>query len=125
VLRIGELMELELRPLERVVDLEALVAGPGSLSGKVTFRVDRLAGEVARSLQVKVSGAPAGTVHPVSIAGVHLANLEIEDDGKGKLEFSTRKGEPFPAAFVEPADGARVQIGQLFEGQLSARKSGG
>lgn len=121
VIRVGELMELELKALERVVDLEALVAGPGKLAGKVTFRFDRLGDAISKEFQVKLTGGPANSVHPVTLNGVEVAELTIEDDGKGKLELSSRRSGALPSGFTDPAPGAAIQIGTLYSGVLQPR----
>jgi hypothetical protein len=120
VIRVGETV-LELKPLERQVDLQRVIAGPGQLAGKVTFRVDRLGDAVAREFEIKLKGAPPGSKHPVTLAGQVLVTLEVDDDGEGKLELSTRRGDAFPAGFVDPSAGGSLQIGSLFSGQLEAR----
>ena len=120
VIRVGDVV-LELKPLERQVDLQRVIAGPGPLAGKVTFRVDRLGDAVARELEIKLKGAPPSSKHPVTIAGRALATLEVDDDGEGKLQLSSRKGQAFPAGFVDPSAGTALQIGTLFTGPLEAR----
>ena len=120
VIRVGE-TALELKPLERQVDLQHVIAGPGQLAGKVTFRVDRLGDAVAREFQIKLKGLPPSTKHPVTLGGQALATLEVDDDGEGKLELSSRRGDAFPAGFVDPTAGAALQIGTLFSGKLEAR----
>jgi hypothetical protein len=121
-IRLGELVQLELQTLERGLDLEAAISGPGKLSGKVTFRLDRLGSAQAREFQVKVAGAPAETVQVVILGDVEVGNLEVEEDGKGKLELSTRMGGQLPSAWVDPSDGTAVRIGTLFSGELRGRK---
>jgi hypothetical protein len=118
VFRVGELMELRFDNLERLTSLEAAIAGPGALSGKVTFKVDRLAGVVSREFRLKLEQAPAGTVHAVTLDGVHVADLDIDLDGKGKVKFSTKELPPFPDTFPEPHAGSVVQVGDLFRQEL-------
>jgi hypothetical protein len=122
VIQVGDLMTLQLGALERVVDLEAVIQGPGKLAGKVSFRFDRLGEAESKEFQIKVSGGPANTVQAVTVGGVAVGELSIEDDGKGKLEYSSRKGRPFPAGFVDPTAGTALQIGTAFSGELLARR---
>lgn len=120
VLQVGELAQLSFLPLERLTDLEARIAGPGELEGKVTYRIERLGDAVTREFQVKVTQAPEGTRHPVQLDGVSMGELETDLAGKGKLLFSTKENHPFPPGFVEPRPGSTVVVGELFRGQLGA-----
>lgn len=119
VVRIGELAELRLEPLERLAHLESAVE-QGKLAGKVTFKRERLAGQVTREFKLKLSGAPPGE-HPVELAGVAVGDISVEADGKGKLEFSEQERTPFPADFPALEPGATVRIGALFSGRLESR----
>lgn len=118
VVRIGELAELRLETLEKLTDLRADIAGPGKLSGKVGFKIERLGDSVTREFQVKVTHAEEKTVHPVTLDGVHVADLSVDLAGKGKVEFSTLSGDTFPAGFPEPRPGSSIEIGRLFKGEL-------
>ncbi len=116
LVRIGELAALRLEAVERLTALEAAIAGPGALSGKITFRIERLGDSVSREFQVKVTNAAEKTVQPVSLEGVHVGDLNVDLGGKGKLLLSTREGRGFPADFPEPRAGSVVQVGELFRG---------
>lgn len=116
--RVGDLMELRLEKLEKLTHLETLLSGPGTLSGKVNFKVERLGDVVSREFQVKVEGAPAKTVHAVTLDGVALGELVVDFEGQGKLEFSTKELPPFPADFPEPHVDSAFQIGTLASGKL-------
>lgn len=118
VLRVGELMELHFVPLERLVDLQALIAGPGELSGKATFRVERLGADVSREFQVKLAHAPVNSEHMVTVDGHEIGALSIDASGEGKLKFPARDSEPFPTAFPELRAGTRIRVGAVFEGAL-------
>ena len=118
LLRVGELMELHLDVLEKLADLEAPISGPGGLSGKIGFEIERLGSTVTREFQIKVEKAPVKTTHPVSLDGVHVGDMSVDVEGQGKLKFSTKKSPPFPAAFPEPHAGSVVRVGDLFQGEL-------
>lgn len=118
VFRVGELMELHLDELVKLVDLEAPLAGPGTLAGKVGFEVERLGDVVTREFQVKVEMAPQKSVHPVSIDGIPVGDLVIDLEGRGKLKFSTKEPPPFPADFPEPHVDSSFQVGELVSGKL-------
>lgn len=118
VVRIGELAEVRLLPLEKLTDLRADFAGPGKLAGKIAFKIERLGDAVTRKFEVKVTSAEVKTVHPVSLDGVHVADLSVDLAGKGKVEFSTLSGAPFPEGFHEPRAGSSVVIEGLFKGEL-------
>jgi hypothetical protein len=120
VLQVGEAMELRLEMLEKLVHLESVVPG-GQLSGKASFKIERLAGEITREFKVKISGAPADTVHDVSLDGVRIGELSVDSDGKGKLEFSDVEGSPFPAGFPQIGADSSIQVGELFSGKLQDR----
>lgn len=118
IFRVGELMELRLDDLVKLTRLEAPITGPGALSGKVGFKVERLGSTVTREFQVKVEKAPIKTVHPVTLDGVYVGDLVIDVEGAGKLKFSTKERPPFPADFPEPRPDSQVQVGELFSGKL-------
>jgi hypothetical protein len=94
------------------------IAGPGKLSGKVGYKIERLGDTVTTEFQVKVTQAEAKSVHPVQIDGTHVGDLNVDLAGKGKLLYSTLEGEPFPKGFQAPKAGSKVVVGTLFEGQL-------
>ena len=119
VLRVGELMELLLDEVVKLTDLEAPIAGPGQLTGKVGYKVERLGEVLTREFQVKVEEAPKKSVHPVSIDGVQVGELEVDVEGEGKLKYSTKKPPAFPSDFPELRAGALVQVGELFRGPLA------
>jgi hypothetical protein len=117
VIRIGEIMDLHFFALVRLKDLEARIAGPDKLSGKVTFKVEQLGKDVTREFLVKFTGAQAKTVLPVTLADVHVGDITVDLEGVGRLLLSTKKG-PLPASFPEPEVGAKVKVGDLFAGEL-------
>ena len=116
VIHVGELMQLELDVLEILTHLTAYPSG--SVSGKIGYKVERLGDVVTREFQVKLAGAPPESAHPVRLAGVAIGQLEIDDEGEGKLEFSTKEGLAFPDGFPDLEAGAEIEIGDLFVGRL-------
>jgi hypothetical protein len=54
----------------------------------------------------------------VTLDGVHIADLSVDLGGKGKVEFSTLSGAPFPDGFREPRPGSSIEIEGLFKGEL-------
>ncbi|HET6202841.1 MAG TPA: hypothetical protein VFI25_08575 [Planctomycetota bacterium] len=125
VVRVGELLELRLEPLERVAHLESLIAGAGPVSGKISFKVERLGKSITREFQLRISGARAKTLHAVTLDEVPIADLTIDLEGKGEIEFSNKPsakdGLPFPAQFPELRAGSRIRIGDLFAGEFRDR----
>jgi hypothetical protein len=121
VFRVGELLELRFDNLERLTHLEAAISGPGALSGKVSFKVDRLGDVVSREFRIKVEEAPPKTVQAVTLDGVHVADLSLDVEGRGRLKFSTKEPAPFPDVFPEPREGSVVQVGDLFRQELQDR----
>jgi hypothetical protein len=119
VFHVGGLMELRFDQLVKLTDLEAVIAGPGELAGKVGFEVERLGDVVSREFQVKLENAPVKSVHPIWIDGVPVGELVIDVEGQGKLKYSSKKPPAFPDGFPEPRPGALVQIGELFRGSLA------
>jgi hypothetical protein len=73
---------------------------------------------VTREFEVKVTHAEEKTVHPVKLDGVHIADLTVDLAGKGKVEFSTLNGAPFPPGFPEPRPGSSIEIEGLYKGEL-------
>lgn len=118
VIRIGELAELQLESLEKLMDLRADISGPGELSGKIGYKIERLGDTVTKEFRVKVTGAEVKSVHPVMLDGIHIADLTIDLSGKGKVEFSTLAGAEFPPAFREPRAGSSIEIAGIFNGEL-------
>jgi myo-inositol-hexaphosphate 3-phosphohydrolase len=118
VLHVAGLMDLRFQPLEKLTDLEADIAGPGELSGKVRFKIERLGDVVTREFQLKVDGAPVGTTQAVTLDGVRVADVKIDDEGKGKLKFSTKRHASFPSPFPEPHQGSVFAVGDLVRGEL-------
>jgi hypothetical protein len=120
-LRIGELLKLRLQPLERLVHLEAIIAA-GRVSGKASYKVERLGTDVAREFKLKLSGLPGNSAQAVRLDDVAIGNLEVDSDGKAKLEFSPAE-DPFPEGFPEVEPGSSIRVGQLLETQLLDRLS--
>jgi hypothetical protein len=118
LVRVGELAEIRLQTVHKLTDLQVDIAGPGTLAGKVGYKIERLGETVTTEFQVKVTGAGAKSVHPVKIDGVHVGDLNVDLAGKGKLLYSTLEGEPFPSGFQAPRAGVKVQVGTLYEGRL-------
>ena len=111
-------IKLRLESLEKLADLRADIAGPGKLAGKVGFKIERLGSAVTREFEVKVTNAEVKTVHAITLDGVHIADLNVDLAGKGKLEFSTLRGVPFPHEFQEPRVGSAIEIEGLYKGEL-------
>lgn len=122
-LRIGELLALRLEPLERLVHLEASVED-GKVSGKVSYKAERLAGEVTRQFKLKLSGLPKNTVQPLRIGAIAIGNLTVGSDGKAKLEYSEADQLPFPAGFPQPEAGTALHVGELARGEFLSRLAG-
>ena len=118
VLEIGELAEIRLHVVKRETDLQADIAGQGSLTGKVSYKVERFGDAVTTEFQVKVSGAGSRAIHPVRIDGAHVGDLTVETGGKAKLEYTTPSDDPIPTGFKAPRAGSVVEIGQLWKGEL-------
>lgn len=118
LLRIGELAEIHFLLVHKLTDLQVDITGAGKLSGKVGFKVERLGETVMTEFQVKVTHAEEKEVQPVLLDGVHVGDLSIDLAGKGKLLYSTLKGEPFPPEFQAPKAGSKIEIGKLYQGQL-------
>jgi hypothetical protein len=118
VFRVGELMELRLDELEWLTALEVRFSGEGGASGKVGFKIERLGDEVTREFKAKLESATPRAVHAVSVDGFHVGDLRIDLEGEGKLAFSTKNGMPFPEGFPEPHAGSRVEVGDVFRGEL-------
>jgi|SRR5262245_6598665 len=118
VIKVGDLLTLELKTLEKLADLDLPIAGAGKLSGKVTFKIERLGESVTQEFQVKIAGAPPKTVHAVSLDDVRVGDLAIDLEGKGKLKYSTKEALPFPAGFPTPKGGSKVRIGEIFAGEF-------
>lgn len=117
VIRIGEIIDLHLHALVKLKELEASIAGPDKLSGKVTFKVEQLGKDVTREFQVKIAGAPAKTALAVTLASVHVGDVQVDAAGTGRLQFSSKK-ESFPTSFPEPEVGSTIKVGELFAGEL-------
>ena len=117
VIRIGEIMDLHLFALVKLKELEASIAGPDKLSGKVTFKVEQLGKDVTREFQVKIAGAPAKTVLAVTLGDVHVGDVQVDAAGTGRLQVSSKKA-PLPASFPEPEVGSKIRVGDLFAGEL-------
>jgi hypothetical protein len=118
LVKVGELAEIRLQTVHKLTDLQVDIAGPGKLSGKVGYKVERLGDTVTTEFQVNVAQVEAKSMHPVQIDGVHVGDLSVDLAGKGKLLFSTLEGEPFPAGFQAPKAGSKVVVGTLYEGEL-------
>ena len=118
ILRVGELMELRFDELVELTELEAHGEGPGPLAGEVDYDVERLGDEVSRRFAVSVEHGPIATVHPVTLDGVRVGDLVLDEEGEGRLEYSTKRPWPFPASFPEPRPGSVVQVGDLFRYEL-------
>ena len=117
VIRVGEIIDLHLVALVRLKELEASIAGPDKLSGKVTFKVEQLGKDITREFQVKVAGAPAKSVLAVTLASVHVGDVAVDATGVGRLQLSTKKA-PLPASFPDPEVGSTIKVGDLFSGEL-------
>ncbi len=118
LVHVGELAEIRLLTVHKLIDLQVDIAGPGELAGKVGYKIERLGETVTTEFQVKVTHAGAKSIHPVKIDGVHVGDLSVDLAGKGKLLYSTLDGEPFPSGFQAPRAGAKIQVGTLYEGEL-------
>jgi len=118
LVKVGELAEIRLQTVHKLTDLEVAISGPGKLSGKVSYKVERIGDTTMTEFQVKVVQAAAKSVHPVRIDGIHVGDLTVDLAGKGKLVYSTLDGEPFPSGFQAPKAGSKIVVGTLYEGEL-------
>lgn len=118
VVRVGDMAEIRLQTVHKLTDLQVDIAGPGKLTGKIGYKVERLGDAVTTEFQVKVALAGAKGVHPVRLDGAHVGDLIVDLAGKGKLLYSTLDGEPFPPGFQAPHAGSLVEVGELYEGEL-------
>jgi hypothetical protein len=114
--QIGDIVEFDLSALEKLAYLESELDGPGDLSGKITFKVERLAGDVTREFQVKVDGGEANSAHTVKLDGRVVGELMIDFEGRGRLKYSSIENLPFPEDFEEPALKSQVDIGSIYSG---------
>jgi len=124
VVKVGDLAEIRLQTVHKLTDLQTDIAGPGPLSGKVGYKIERLGDQETTEFQVKVTHAEAKSVHPVLIDGTHVGDLTVDLAGKGKLLYSTLEGEPFPPDFRAPHAGSTIEVGQIYRGPLRDHLAG-
>jgi len=119
VVRVGDLIELRLKPVVWLTDLKASFTGPGKSNGKVTYKVEKVGDALTREFTVKVAGAPPKTALAVALDGVGVGDVQVDLEGQGRLRFSTKKPPLFPTAFpAEPKAGSQIRVGDLFTGPL-------
>lgn len=120
VIVVGDLFQGALQPLEKLVDLSAVLDLGGGVVGDAGYKVERLAGARTRELEVDLRGKPE-RIYAVSLDGVALGELALDEKGKGEIKLSDFDGDPFPAGFVEPREGSLLRIGR-FEVRLSGHR---
>jgi len=124
VVRVGALAEIRLQTVHKLTDLQLDIAGPGPLTGKAGYKVERLGEAVMTEFQVKLTHAEVKSVQPVKLDGVHVGDLTVDLAGKGRLLYSSLEGEPFPPGFQAPHSGSTVEVGELYKGQLRDNLAG-
>jgi len=118
VVRVGDLAEIRLQTVHKLTDLQVDIAGPGPLTGKIGYKIERLGDQETTEFQVKLTHAEAKSVHPVRIDGTHIGDVTVDLAGKGKLLYSTLEGEPFPPGFRAPHAGSTIEVGKVYKGPL-------
>lgn len=121
VVRIGENCEVALQKLVKQVHLESAIAGSGRITGKCSFKIERLGKEVTKEFRLKFAGAPGGSVQKVSLDGVVVGEVKIDSDGEGKFVFSDVEGPAFPATFPELRPLSVLRVGEIVTSELRDR----
>jgi len=91
-------------------------ASAGDISGNAKYR-ERDNGRAR--FQLEVEGFRPGTTLDVTVDGVNVGTVTIDNLGIGELDFDTNiepgdtEGEPFPGNFPTPRAGSKVRVGQL------------
>ena len=129
-----------------VVAVVALgIAGSVALAGdqlrlRARLRADSSAGDISgnakyrekddgrRRFQLEVEGFRPGTTLDVTVAGVRVGSVTIDNLGVGELDFDTQQNDPnddetrpFPDNFPSLERGDEVRVGQL-EGTFQRKK---
>ena len=119
VIRVGELFELELKPLVKLVELWN-VHSEGSFAVESDYKVETLGGVISRVFGIEIVGGPPDSVLPILADGVQVGELATDDQGDGELKYSTKERLVFPDDFPELADGAQVSVGDLVTMRLES-----
>lgn len=91
-------------------------ASAGDISGNAKYR-GRDNGRAR--FQLEVEGFRPGTTLDVTVDGVTIGSVTIDNLGVGELDFDTNieagdtEGEPFPDNFPTLHSGSKVRVGQL------------
>lgn len=98
-------------------ELEAELIGAGSETGEASYETDGTSTE----FEVEIEGATPGSVHAVTIDGVEVGTITVDEDGEGELSFSSDAvdNSPFPADFPALVEGANVDVGGLVSGLIT------
>ena len=101
---------------ESETTLVAPLSGDGVETGKAEFELEVEGDETELELEVEIEDAEPGSVHDVSVDGVVIGSIEVDDSGHGELELSSEDGDD--VAIPEVSADSTVNVGSILSGQF-------
>jgi hypothetical protein len=115
--KLGDRIEVELATLETLTHLESRFEGANGTVGEISYKIEDLAGQVCKEFQLEVEDGEPGREFEVTVDGVKIGTITLDDEGEGDLRIGRGEVE-FPKEFRNPKPGSVVKVGQQFTARL-------
>jgi hypothetical protein len=113
IVRVGDLIEITLAPVERLVSLAGSFRG--AVAGEVKYRVERIGDLTVREFALEITKGPASQELTVSIDSIGVGSVSIDEEGEGDLIYMDGGEDPFPDGFPNPQAGSLIRLGDAAE----------
>ena len=105
----------------------AYLSGLGQEHGSADFQVECEHGQSSVELSVELQNAVPGSAYPVSVGGVPVGSVQVDQHGRGELKLSSDSGDddrsPLPAGFPSISAGTSVTVGSVLSGTFGASET--
>lgn len=91
-----------------------------AMVGESNYKIKQREGKPFKSFEVQLERGKPGESLPITLDGVEVGQITLNEDGEGELEYSDEIGAkkphpPLPPNFPVPKHGSVLKIGNAYE----------
>ncbi len=108
--------------------LSAKLAGDAGARGEVEYEMESEHGQLQQKLTIQIEGAPANSVHDVTVDGFVVGQVTVDGSGKARLRLDSQPDVNetlLPAGFPDINANSQITVGTIAAGAFGGSEDGG